>query len=467
MLDFFRSEAPPVNRLGEDEDAPLLASSDDEAAKPKPIQPAVMGVSATKPPLWRKFTVVLRREERGKPFGFDLGTVLTPVDGDPNIHRVVRLSPDSAAEGKLEVGDCVISVNGVQVEQEGHEGLVSVIAGKDDLTLIVKRKDSLLVNGMTQRMVKAQQKISEKTGEIKFVKSEVMASDVGRRCKVEEFGFGTIKYLGKFHKNGFNRAGIDLDLPIGKHSGNVDGYEYFTCPEKHGILIKLDKVHVMRWPHEIKASEETPPEVLGKITPFKFFDDKADDSKPITNIQRSSAPAPTSTGWFSSWFSSEAPRPPSPDNGQQVQSTFTFAPADEVTISQSAEISRVSATESVEADQPRRPQKEATTYEFGEVDSVANEDFAEVAYSRTPNTNNNVHTVRDVTPELRAHTTTTTTTNNMNTTKNATTINTSKAKAALDPFEQSRKQLDFADFSSTATSVVSASSPFDPVQIVA
>lgn len=37
-------------------------------------------------------------------------------------------------------------------------------------------------------------------------------------------------------------TGIELDDPIGKHDGTIDGIPYFICPPKHGIFAPLNKI---------------------------------------------------------------------------------------------------------------------------------------------------------------------------------------------------------------------------------
>lgn len=77
------------------------------------------------------------------------------------------------------------------------------------------------------------------------MKSQLRMSDVGKKCTVEGLGNGIIRFLGKHHAKGFNRAGIELDGPRGKHDGTVDGHTYFKCKPNHGVLMKLDKVKVL------------------------------------------------------------------------------------------------------------------------------------------------------------------------------------------------------------------------------
>ena len=57
---------------------------------------------------------------------------------------------------------------------------------------------------------------------------------------------GTIRYVGPFHLDsnaefwGTGRTwyGIELDSPNGKNDGIIEGHEYFTCPQNHGIFAK-------------------------------------------------------------------------------------------------------------------------------------------------------------------------------------------------------------------------------------
>ena len=54
--------------------------------------------------------------------------------------------------------------------------------------------------------------------------------------KEDEFGKGTIKYIGKIDKKVGLFAGIELDQQLGKHDGFVFGKRYFKCQQKHGIF---------------------------------------------------------------------------------------------------------------------------------------------------------------------------------------------------------------------------------------
>ena len=38
------------------------------------------------------------------------------------------------------------------------------------------------------------------------------------------------------------RCGVELDDPVGRNNGSVGGEQYFTCADKHGVLVVPNKV---------------------------------------------------------------------------------------------------------------------------------------------------------------------------------------------------------------------------------
>ena len=68
---------------------------------------------------------------------------------------------------------------------------------------------------------------------------------VGTRVKVQsKEGEGTVRFIGE---TGFKEGewiGIEMDLPVGKHDGTVEGYQYFTCAEAHGLMVRREKVRI-------------------------------------------------------------------------------------------------------------------------------------------------------------------------------------------------------------------------------
>jgi len=53
---------------------------------------------------------------------------------------------------------------------------------------------------------------------------------------------GTVRYVGKtYFKEGI-WYGIELEEPVGKNNGSFGGYDYFKCPDKHGVFVRRDKI---------------------------------------------------------------------------------------------------------------------------------------------------------------------------------------------------------------------------------
>eukprot|EP00730_Choanoeca_flexa_P009082 TRINITY_DN12581_c1_g1_i1.p1 TRINITY_DN12581_c1_g1~~TRINITY_DN12581_c1_g1_i1.p1 ORF type:complete len:421 (+),score=134.98 TRINITY_DN12581_c1_g1_i1:1436-2698(+) len=68
-------------------------------------------------------------------------------------------------------------------------------------------------------------------------------SDIGVRVKCgKKFGLGTVKYVGLHKRTRTPRIGVALDEPNGKHDGSHNGHRYFSCPDKHGVLLFPNRV---------------------------------------------------------------------------------------------------------------------------------------------------------------------------------------------------------------------------------
>ncbi|XP_063853491.1 nascent polypeptide-associated complex subunit alpha, muscle-specific form-like isoform X1 [Scylla paramamosain] len=65
---------------------------------------------------------------------------------------------------------------------------------------------------------------------------------VGARVVVGGVEPGTLRYLGRTAFAAGEWAGVELDLPLGKNDGSVDGVIYFTCRSPHGIFAPLSRV---------------------------------------------------------------------------------------------------------------------------------------------------------------------------------------------------------------------------------
>ncbi|XP_020674403.1 tubulin-folding cofactor B isoform X2 [Dendrobium catenatum] len=81
---------------------------------------------------------------------------------------------------------------------------------------------------------------------------------VGDRCEVEPGEKrGVVKFVGKVENRGPGFwIGIQLDEPLGKHDGMVNGKRYFECLPQHGILLRPEKVKVGDYPERDPFDEE-------------------------------------------------------------------------------------------------------------------------------------------------------------------------------------------------------------------
>ena len=74
----------------------------------------------------------------------------------------------------------------------------------------------------------------------------VSEADVGKRVAVQGYGCkGVLRFYGPHVKKKADRCGVELDEPLGKNNGTVDGHQYFSCPHKHGVLCAPGKVTVI------------------------------------------------------------------------------------------------------------------------------------------------------------------------------------------------------------------------------
>ena len=71
-------------------------------------------------------------------------------------------------------------------------------------------------------------------------------AEIGRRVSVEGFACsGVLRFFGQDHITGRARCGVELDEPLGHHSGTVDGHRYFDCEEQCGVLCSPSAVTVL------------------------------------------------------------------------------------------------------------------------------------------------------------------------------------------------------------------------------
>lgn len=68
-------------------------------------------------------------------------------------------------------------------------------------------------------------------------------ADIGEAVNVDGYGRGILRYFGP-HKGGKkgDRAGVEMDLPVGLNNGSTGGNYYFTCEPKYGVVVAAKKV---------------------------------------------------------------------------------------------------------------------------------------------------------------------------------------------------------------------------------
>ncbi|OAA43847.1 tubulin specific chaperone cofactor B [Metarhizium rileyi] len=78
---------------------------------------------------------------------------------------------------------------------------------------------------------------------------------VGKRCRIggEDARRGVVKYVGEVKEipNGIGQwVGVQLDEPVGKNDGSIDGTRYWgePSPMKHGVFVRPERVEVGEYP---------------------------------------------------------------------------------------------------------------------------------------------------------------------------------------------------------------------------
>ena len=74
-------------------------------------------------------------------------------------------------------------------------------------------------------------------------------------------------------------CGIELDDPIGKHDGSVDGIHYFDCPQNYGVFVPAHKVHILPPP-----SPSSPTSTLSQNSSTSICSREGKESKPSSKI---------------------------------------------------------------------------------------------------------------------------------------------------------------------------------------
>jgi len=135
-------------------------------------------------------------------------------------------------DGMKHEGDIVINVEPKKTKQSAHVKHNPMF----DATAETATKPDMDVKPSSTAAPKAKKK-KKKTP------NSIGANSVGKRCTVNGYDCkGTIRFVGPHHETGKDRVGVELDEAVGKHSGTVNGNEYFSCGKKCGVLVDTKKV---------------------------------------------------------------------------------------------------------------------------------------------------------------------------------------------------------------------------------
>ena len=77
---------------------------------------------------------------------------------------------------------------------------------------------------------------------------------VGVRCVAGDKA-GVARYVGETQFSQGQWVGIELDLPLGKNDGTVDGIRYFNAATNHGLFVR--RSHARLAPYEPPAQAST------------------------------------------------------------------------------------------------------------------------------------------------------------------------------------------------------------------
>ena len=171
---------------------------------------------------------------------FELGNVITHVKPGGN----------ADATGKVSQGMRIVSVNGSPVEGLTKKEVATKIkASSSDCVLELSAGQEVGVTFIDFESTQPEPGPPKHQGQQE--QPEVNTPPAGGFSKfavgdnVSVNGYdceGTVRFVGKHAIDGHPRIGIELDQPVGKHSGKSKGTVYFKCPRKCGILVAPTKV---------------------------------------------------------------------------------------------------------------------------------------------------------------------------------------------------------------------------------
>ena len=103
-------------------------------------------------------------------------------------------------------------------------------------------------------------------------------------------GKGKIRFLGPDHRTGEMKVGVRLFNPNGKNNGTVAGHKYFKCEDNYGVLVKPEKVTL------VKSAFENPIHDGMDASPFGYLEVEAPATGPKpTKKKNAKAPSGDAT----------------------------------------------------------------------------------------------------------------------------------------------------------------------------
>ena len=88
---------------------------------------------------------------------------------------------------------------------------------------------------------------------------------------------GILRYFGEIELTSGIFCGVELDEPVGRHDGSVQGTRYFTCRPQHGIfapvgIVRLVPGHSWQQPSDVCARRESATLILNESGPYSLLD---------------------------------------------------------------------------------------------------------------------------------------------------------------------------------------------------
>ncbi|CAD8105286.1 unnamed protein product [Paramecium sonneborni] len=84
---------------------------------------------------------------------------------------------------------------------------------------------------------------------VNYQEDEALQIAINSRCQINQGQRGTVRYVGQVPEIGLGYfVGIELDEPTGTNNGNIQGFQYFQCPQKFGIFVRPNEIIVGDYP---------------------------------------------------------------------------------------------------------------------------------------------------------------------------------------------------------------------------